>query len=148
MMRSRSTGLPSPGRLLLRAILRRCPNCGAPGIFAGYTTLRERCSNCGLRLRRGESDYFIGAYLLNLVAVELLFAVVLGGVVIATYPHTPWKLLQWGGLVLMIAGAILCYPFAVSIWLAADLIFRPMSEQELQWHRRGGGEGEGELPHL
>jgi uncharacterized protein (DUF983 family) len=147
-MRPPPSGLPSPGRLLLRAILRRCPNCGTPGIFAGYVTLRERCPNCGLRLRRGESDYFIGAYLLNLVAVEMLFALVLGGVVIATYPHTPWKLLQWGGLVLMVAGAVLCYPFAVSIWLAADLIFRPVSEKELEWHRRGGGAEEEELPHL
>ena len=134
--------------MLARAILRRCPNCGARGIFAGYTRLRDRCPVCSLRLQRGESDYFIGAYLLNLVAVELLFAALLGGVIIATYPHTPWRLLQWGGLALMIAGAVLCYPFALSLWLAADLIFRPMSSEELAWHRRGGSTDETNLPQL
>ncbi len=140
---------PSAAKLLLRAMLRRCPNCGSPGIFSGYTTLKERCPQCGLRLHRGENDYFIGAYLLNLVAVELLFALVLTVVFIATYPNTPWVLLQWGGLALMIAGAVLCYPFSKALWLAADLIFRPVSPEELAWHRRDGTMDEREeLPHL
>ena len=86
---------------------------------------------------------------MNLVAVELLFAIILGVIFVATYPDTPWALLQWGGLVLMIAGAVLCYPFAKSVWLAMDLIFRPLSPAELEWHRRGGTSDEpGELPHL
>jgi uncharacterized protein (DUF983 family) len=135
--------------MLFRAMLRRCPNCGSPGIFAGYTTLKERCPKCGLRLHRGENDYFIGAYLLNLVAVEILFALVLAVVFISTYPNTPWALLQWGGLVLIIVGAVLCYPLSKALWLAADLIFRPMSPEELAWHRRGGSLDEREeLPHL
>jgi uncharacterized protein (DUF983 family) len=147
MMRSRSTGLPSPGRLLLRAVLRRCPNCGSRGIFAGYTTLRERCPTCGLRLRRGESDYFIGAYLLNLVAVEILFALLLGAVVVITYPNTPWVLLQWSAIILILGGALLCYPFAKALWLAADLIFRPLTDKELAWHREGSA-ADREPPHL
>src|SRR5919112_35284 len=105
---------PSAAIMLLRAMGRRCPNCGARGIFAGYTALRERCPTCGLRLQRGESDYFIGAYLLNLVAVEILFALLLAAIIIGTHPNTPWALVQWGGLVLMISGAVLCYPFAKS----------------------------------
>src|SRR5215208_596411 len=129
---------PSAATMLFRAMLRRCPNCGGRGIFSGYTALRERCPTCGLRLHRGESDYFIGAYLLNLVAVELLFALVLGVIFVMTYPNAPWALLQWGGLILMIAGAVLCYPFSKAIWLAADLIFRPVSVEELVWHRRDG----------
>ncbi|MEP6620133.1 MAG: DUF983 domain-containing protein [bacterium] len=138
---------PTNLRILLRAIGRRCPNCGARGIFASYTELRTSCPNCGLRLQRGESDYFIGAYLLNLVAVELLFATLLAVVVIATYPNTPWDAIQYGGLVLMIVGAVLCYPFAKAIWLAADLIFRPMTDEELEWHR-ADGVADHELPHL
>ncbi len=122
---------PSAATMILRALLRRCPNCGAPGIFASYTKLHERCPRCGLRLQRGESDYFIGTYLLNLVAVELLFALMLGVVIVATYPNTPWALIQWGGLALMIVGAVLCYPFSKALWLAFDLIFRPVSRDDL-----------------
>ena len=133
--------------MLLRAVARRCPNCGARGIFSSFTELRASCPTCGLRLHRGESDYFIGAYLLNLVAVELLFALLLGAVVIVTYPNTPWTLLEWSGVVLILGGAVLCYPFAKSIWLAADLIFRPLTEKELHWHREDGS-ADRELPHL
>lgn len=133
--------------MVLRAIARRCPNCGAPGIFSSYTELRQSCPTCGLRLHRGESDYFIGAYLLNLVAVELLFAAMLAIWAISTYPNTPWTLIQWSALVLMIVGAFVCYPFAKALWLAADLVFRPLSEEELAWHREGGS-ADRELPHL
>src|SRR5256885_16945085 len=122
---------PSAAKMILRSLLRRCPNCGARGIFASYTELRDHCPNCGIRLQRGESDYFIGAYLLNLVAVELLFAVMLTVWAMATYPNTPWKLIQWSALVLMIIGAVACYPFAKALWLAADLVFRPLSDAEL-----------------
>jgi uncharacterized protein (DUF983 family) len=140
---------PSAAVMLLRAALRRCPNCGGRGIFSGYTTLHARCPTCGLRLQRGESDYFIGAYLLNLVAVEILFALVLAGVILATYPDTPWALVQWGGLALMLGGAVLCYPFAKAVWLAADLIFRPISPEEMAWHKRDGSvDDPEELPHL
>ena len=49
----------------------------------------------------------------------------------------------------LLAGAVLCYPFSKAIWLAADLIFRPVSPEELAWHRRGGTMDErDELPHL
>src|SRR3954470_11186787 len=138
---------PSNIRMILRALVRRCPNCGSTGIFSSFTTLRANCPRCGLRLQRGENDYFIGAYLLNLVAVELLFALLLGVVVILTYPDTPWNLLQWSAIVLILGGALVCYPFAKAIWLAADLIFRPLSEKELEWHREGGV-ADRELPHL
>src|SRR5258705_7204034 len=113
---------PSAGTMIVRALLRRCPNCGSRGIFAGYTTLRERCPRCGLRLHRGESDYFIGAYLLNLVAVELLFALLLAGVFITTYPDTPWAPLQWGGLVLILAPPMLFYPPPQAVWPVAQLV--------------------------
>ena len=138
---------PTNFTLLIRAIARRCPNCGTRGIFSSFTELRPSCPTCGLRLHRGESDYFIGAYLLNLVAVELLFALLLAVVAVATYPNTPWVALQWASIVLILAGAVVCYPFAKSVWLAVDLMLRPMTEAELDWHR-AGGDADRELPHL
>lgn len=143
MMASRPTNLT----MLLRAIARRCPNCGTRGIFSSFTELRASCPACGLRLHRGESDYFIGAYLLNLVAVELLFALLLAVVAVVTYPDTPWQVLQWASIVLIIAGAVVCYPFAKAVWLAADLMLRPITDAELDWHR-DGGDADRELPHL
>lgn len=87
--------------------------------------MKERCPNCGILLERGESDYFIGAYTLNLIAVEVLLAGAFLVVVVVTWPNPPWDALQYGGVVLSILGAVLCYPFAKTTWLAVDLMFRP-----------------------
>ncbi len=120
----------SPWRLLGRALLLRCPNCGHGNLFTGFFEMKERCPHCGILLQRGEADYFIGAYTLNLVAVEILLALAFLAVVVATWPNPPWDALQYGGVVLSILGAVLCYPFAKTTWLAVDLIFRPPNRED------------------
>lgn len=80
---------------------------------------------CGLIFERGESDYFIGAYLLNLIIAELIVVALMVGLVLATWPHVPWTTVVWGIAALTIPAAILTYPFSRSLWLAVDLIFRP-----------------------
>ena len=118
-------------RLVGRAALLRCPNCGGRSIFSSFLKLRPDCPSCGLQLDRGEDDYFLGAYLVNLVFVELLFAGLLAVVVIMTWPDPPWGLIQYGGAALILAGAVLCYPFAKVMWLAFDLMLRPVDPDEL-----------------
>ena len=119
-----------PWRQLGRALLLRCPNCGRGGLFTGFFNIKERCPNCGILLERGESDYFLGAYTLNLIAVEVLLALGFVVVMYATWPNPPWDALEYGGVVLSILGAVLCYPFAKTIWLAVDLIFRPPHRED------------------
>ena len=101
----------SPWRLLGRALLLRCPNCG-------------------ILLERGEADYFLGAYTLNLIAVEILLAGAFLVVMVVTWPTPPWDALEYGGVALSILGAVLCYPFAKTTWLAVDLIFRPPHRED------------------
>lgn len=124
--------------LLGRALRARCPNCGGRSIFASWSRLRAHCPTCGLRLDRGESDYFIGAYLVNLVAIELLVALLGAIVVVTTYPRVPWTGLEWAAVALSVVGAIACYPLSQVLWLAADLWLRPLTPQEMDWHRSGG----------
>ena len=99
--------------------------------------MRPSCPTCGLRLERGESDYFLGAYLFNLIAVEILLALMLLAVVVATLPDPPWALLQWGGAAALVGGAFLCYPFAKTTWLAFDIMMRPVTAEELERGRVG-----------
>jgi uncharacterized protein (DUF983 family) len=120
----------SPWRLLGRAVLLRCPNCGARHIFTGFFDLKERCPNCGMLLERGESDYFLGAYTVNLIAVEVLLALGFLIVMVVTWPKPPWDAIEYGGVVLSILGAVFCYPFAKTTWLAVDLIFRPQRRED------------------
>ena len=116
--------------LLGRALLLRCPACGGGSLFTGFFATKERCPSCGLLLERGESDYFIGAYTLNLIAVEVLLAIGFLVVILVTRPNPPWQAVQYGGVALSILGAVLCYPFAKTTWLALDLMFRPPKRED------------------
>jgi len=117
-------------RLLGRAAVRRCPNCGSGGIFRNYMQQRDNCPGCGLKLDRGERDFFIGAYTINLIVAELL--VVFGGLAVAlqTWPDVPWQGLTWGLAALMVAAPIALYPVSRQLWLACDLIFQPAEDQD------------------
>jgi uncharacterized protein (DUF983 family) len=117
-------------RLIGRALRLRCPRCGTRGIFASWTRLKDRCPGCGIPLERRESDYFIGAYLVNLVAVEILLALIIL-VVLLSFDTPPWDAVEIIAPIMMIVGAIACYPFAKTTWLAVDLLWRPMSDEEL-----------------
>jgi uncharacterized protein (DUF983 family) len=119
-------------RLLGRALLRRCPNCGSRNIFRNYLVQRDTCPGCRLRLDRGERDFFIGAYTINLIVAELI--VFFGGlaVLVASWPDVPWTGLMWGLALAMVVGPILLYPVSRQLWLAVDLIFRPAEPAEYE----------------
>ena len=134
--------------LLWRALRLRCPHCGGKGMFAGFFTLKEHCPSCGLRLERGEGDYFVGAYLFNLIAVELILFFCVCGFVYFTWPDPPWDLITYVTAFLMLSGCVLCYPFSKTTWLAVDIAIRPLSAEELNWHALDGDVGDRELPHL
>ena len=123
-------------KLFSRGLALRCPHCGGGGLLRSWLRLEPRCLTCGLRTDRGEQDFFLGGMMWNIVFSEgaLLFAALAVG--IATWPDVPWTLLQWGGIALMIAMPFLLYPFSLTVWLASDILIRPVTEEELAWHRQ------------
>jgi uncharacterized protein (DUF983 family) len=117
---------PTAGRLLGRALRRRCPVCGRGAMFAGWFSLRARCDDCGFAFERDEAeDYWLGAFLLNFIVTEVAFAALLLAVLVATWPDPPWSPLIWIGAIQMVVAPIAFYPFAKALWLAVDLMFRP-----------------------
>ncbi len=117
-------------RLFGRALRLRCPQCGAGELFAGWFRMRPACRSCGLRTERGEQGYIVGAYMFNIVAAELLWATVFLLTLAETWPDPPWDLLLWGGGALMLALPFLLYPFSKTVFLAFDLLFRPVADTE------------------
>lgn len=124
-------------RLVGRALLLRCPECGGRGIFTSWFRMRATCPACALPLDRGERGYQVGSYMLNIIAAELLFMVVFLGVLAATWPTPPWTLLQYGGGALMVVAPIMLYPFTKTVFLAVDLMVRPASTPNLGEDHRG-----------
>ena len=116
---------------LARAIRLRCPNCGNGRVMASWFRIRERCPACSLRYERDEeNDYWLGAYTLNFIVTEVLFAAGLLGVLVLTWPEPPWTAILWGGAAQMILTPIVFYPFAKALWLAIDLMFRPPTPED------------------
>ena len=109
---------PGISRLLGRALLLRCPHCGGRGLFETFFKLRPHCPSCGLRLERGEGDYFVGAYLFNLIAVELILFFCVCGFVYLTWPNPNWDMITYVTAFLMLSGCMLCYPFSKTTWLS------------------------------
>jgi uncharacterized protein (DUF983 family) len=120
--------------MIWRALLLRCPHCGSRKVLQDWFHLKERCPRCGLHMHREEGDYFLGAYMLLLMAAEMLFAVLFLLVLLITWPDVPWTAMQWAGIVVLIAGILFVYPFAKTVWLAIDLVFRPVGSGELRWY--------------
>ena len=122
-------------RLLSRGIRLRCPNCGEGRLRQTWLKLRPKCPVCGLRTDRGEEDFFNGGMMWNIVFSEgaLLGAGLLIGIL--TWPDVPWTLMQWVGVALMAIVPFVFYPFSLGFWLANDIMIRPITEEEMEWHR-------------
>ena len=132
---------PTPTRMVLRGLVKRCGRCGARGIFQSYFRLRERCPRCGYRFVR-EEGAFTGVMLLNITATFVLMFLSLVAPVLwrgisgrDDVPWWPFVLLALGSAVLV---PILFYPVAASSWAAIDLAMRPLDpveQAEAELHR-------------
>lgn len=123
-------------RLLALGIRLRCPHCAEGRLRGNALRLKPKCPQCGLRTDRGEEDFFNGGMMWNIVFSEgalLLMGVLVG---VLTWPDVPWTLMQVIGIILMVVVPFLFYPFAQGFWLANDIWIRPVTEEEMQWHRR------------
>ena len=115
--------------LFARALGLRCPNCGSRELFGRRFKLRDACPSCGMRVER-EGGNFTGSITINLVVTELVWVLFLVAAMLATWPSPPVAFLQWGSIGLMIGFPILFYPFSKTLWLALDLLFRPLEKPE------------------
>jgi uncharacterized protein (DUF983 family) len=124
---------PPLGVLVRRAFALRCPRCGGRGIWRSWFKMEHACPTCGLVLERGESsDFFIGAYLINLVVAELSAVIVAAVMWMTLGSRVSFNVLWGASMALAILMPILFYPFSRDLWLALDLHFRPSEAGDVQ----------------
>jgi uncharacterized protein (DUF983 family) len=117
---------PTLGTLVARALRLRCPRCGGGGIWQSWFRMKHACPTCGQVFERGEShDFFIGAYLINLVVAESTAVVVAAAMWIALGSRVSFNVLWGASMVLAVVMPVIFYPFSRDLWLALDLHFRP-----------------------
>ena len=114
--------------LTARALTLRCPRCGSGSIVRNWWSLKPNCPNCGFALDRGEKDFWIGGYAVNLVLAELVVTAILVAVVLVRWPDVPWTFLQYGGAALAVIFPFLFFPLSRVLWLAWDYCFRPVRD--------------------
>ena len=124
---TRTGGRPGVTLALWRAVRLRCPHCGTPWPRARVVTMAGRCPACRLRLDRGESDYFLGSYTVNLLWALIAAA---GLAVASVMLPVPPLLIYALGIPLVAALAALLHPLSRLVWLAADLQFRPATSRD------------------
>lgn len=117
--------------MLWRGVRRKCPRCGTGRVFETWFRMVERCPSCRLRFER-ESDFFLGAYVINLAVTEgllvlALFAYVLRAVSDPTTPSVPVIV---AALVFAVGAPLAFFPFSRTIWAAIDLAMRPVPMEE------------------
>ena len=127
-------GLGRALRLYWRAIRLRCPHCGGGPVVASWFRMRPRCATCGLRTERGEEDFFLGSMMFNIILSEGLFVVFVIGLIVVRWPDVPWGFLQTWAIGLMVAAPFLVFPWTKTMWLASDILIRPVSEEEMRWY--------------
>lgn len=118
-------------RLMGRTLRLRCPHCGEGRVLAGYDTVRHRCSGCGFRFTRSDDHYFSGAMFFGILLGETLAVLGILAAIWITYPNVPWTGIQFGAPVVMLGVMILLFPASRVIWLAIDVLLRPVQPSEL-----------------
>jgi uncharacterized protein (DUF983 family) len=109
-----------------RALLLHCPRCGGGAILRSWLKMKDNCPTCGLALERGEtSDFWIGAYVFNLVFGEVIALGIPIVWMIVSSPNQPWTKIEIAAVVLCVTLPFLFFPFSRTLWLAWDLSFRP-----------------------
>lgn len=120
-------------RMLLRGMARRCPLCGAGGLFEHWTKLCEHCPQCGHRWeRKAEEGFFLGAFVINFVIVEAVLGVI-AAVYIAVLARggnvSVWPYVGSAAAAAVIV-PVIGYPFSKTVWAAIDLVLHPPEVSE------------------
>ena len=121
--------LPSRATPLYRGLRGACPHCGARGIFAGVNDLKPHCPTCRFSFVR-EEGYWLGAMIVIMALVIIIFGTWTVGGLLLTWPDVPWTLLTVVGIGLNIVVPFALYGWSKTIWVGLDMSFNPASIEE------------------
>ena len=80
---------------------------------------------------RDEPGYWIGSYTINLFLTEGVFAIVFVAGMFLTWPSVPWTPLGLICAGVAVLTPILVFPWTKLLYLAIDLVFRPLDPDDL-----------------
>lgn len=111
--------------MLLRGACRRCAWCGGKGFFTGWFAKQEACATCGLRWRRGDVGYELGAAGTTAIITFGPLVVVLGIMTAVMWPDVDVVPMFAVLVVLAIVLPFVTYGPSYTMWQAVDIVMRP-----------------------
>ena len=91
--------------------------------------------------------YFLGAMMVSIGMVELVFGVVFVTVLALTYPDVPWTPLLVGLVLVNLVVPVLLYPWTKTAWMGLDHAFFPTTVEEEADALLDDGERRGGVDH-
>jgi uncharacterized protein (DUF983 family) len=117
--------------MLVRGASWRCPWCGTRrAFFTGWFAKVPSCPGCGLRWRRGDVGFELGA---ATMAVMITFGSLLAALAVALVVTWPEVAVVPLVVVLGVCGVVIpiaVYPITYTCWQALDLVMRPVSADD------------------
>jgi len=131
-MTQSENSLPSTGKMIRRALLRQCPRCANRSAwFTSWFKQGERCIGCGIKRTRETDGHELGSMTIASVLNIVLIMAAIGIAVAFTAPDVPVLTLYIVLASAALVFPILTWPMTHTLWMAIDLIFRPMGVDEV-----------------
>ena len=123
--------LPSKGIMICRSLLRRCPNCGHHRAwFINWFKQGDRCVGCGVKRTRDTEGHELGSMTIASMINIVLIMIAIGIAIAITAPDVPVLTLYIVLASAALVFPVLTWPMTHTLWMAIDLIVRPMSQGE------------------
>jgi len=117
--------------MVARGFLKRCPRCGAKGIFKSFFDLHDRCHTCGVLFAR-EEGYWVGSMIVITAITFGLFLLIFVGGMLVTWPDVPWDWLLGITIGANLLVPILGYPMSKTLWSALEMSWHPLEPAEIK----------------
>jgi len=119
--------------MLWRGLRRACPWCGGRhAFFIGWFTKTDHCRSCGLRWRRDDVGFELGAA--TMAAILTLGPLI---VALTVTLAIPWPAVPAVPMIVALAPAaivlpIVLYPVSYTAWQALDIAMRPVTVDDFE----------------
>ena len=131
-MTQSENNLPSTGKMIRRSLMRQCPRCANRSAwFTSWFKQGERCIGCGIKRTRDTDGHELGSMTVASVVNIVLIMVAMGIAIALTAPDVPVLTLYIVLASAALVFPVLTWPVTHTLWMAIDLVARPMGVEEI-----------------
>lgn len=117
-------------RTFLRGCFKHCAVCGKGNLFRRWFSMVPECPRCGLTFERMEG-HMSGEVGINTIVSFGTLLIVMFVFTFAFWPEPPVVAMIIGAVASAVIGPFFYYPWSKTIWLAIDVMMRPVEPWEV-----------------